>query len=236
MLRKLPLKITFPARNKSQNGSTLIVSLVLLLIVTTIGLASMQSTSLELKIASTTKERNTAYAAAEAALTQAEKALKLRDIDIDRSRFYTTCSGASCSSACSGSGCFTPECDNGLCFAGNYNASMTDEIDCEVHPSGFASSVAPVEFWKNDLNWTDDSRHIQVDVPGLNTPAKYIVEFMCFADSGRGGTSNKMKSSNDQLVNNSLGEPIFRITSLAQSDTGKADVMLQSLYMVVENP
>lgn len=219
-----------------QGGSTLIVSLVLLLIVTTIGLASMQSTSLELKIASTTKERNTAYAAAEAALSEAEQSLRDGIIDIDRKNFYTSCSGGNCTSDCSGTGCFTESCQGGLCFAGNYNASMADETECEVNPSSFSASIAPQEFWKEDSYWTDTSSHFSVNVPGLNEPAKYIVEFMCFADSGRGGFTSRLRAANSKTVNNNLGEPIFRITSLAQSNTGRSDVMLQSIFMVVENP
>ena len=222
--------------SQKQSGSTLIVSLVLLLIVTTIGLASMQSTSLELKIASTTKERNIAYAGAEAALRVAEKALADGDIDIDRGRFYTTCSATGCTTACTGAGCFTSTCDGGLCFAGNYNATMLDETECETHPSALGSTIAPKHFWKDDNFWADGSKHFQVTVPGLDEPAKYMIEFMCFADSGRGGTAAKMNSSNDKTLNNSLGEPIFRITSLASSDSGRADVMLQSLLMVVEAP
>ena len=55
-----------------ENGAALFVSLVFLLILTVIGLAGMQSTSLQEKMASHMRERNLAFQAAESALRAGE--------------------------------------------------------------------------------------------------------------------------------------------------------------------
>ena len=48
-----------------QQGAVLVMSLVLLIVLTLIGVASMQSSSLELKVASNAQQRNTAFEAAQ---------------------------------------------------------------------------------------------------------------------------------------------------------------------------
>ena len=64
-----PLSATDEAR---ENGAALFVSLVFLLILTVIGLAGMQSTALQEKMASHMRERNLAFQAAESALRAGE--------------------------------------------------------------------------------------------------------------------------------------------------------------------
>jgi len=57
---------------RKQNGAVLIISLVLLLVMTLLGLTSMQSTSLEERMAGNERHANVAFQAAEAALRGAE--------------------------------------------------------------------------------------------------------------------------------------------------------------------
>jgi type IV pilus assembly protein PilX len=59
--------------HKKQSGAALVVSLLILLVMTLIGVSSMQTTTMEEKMASNTREHQQAFEAAEAALRAAEK-------------------------------------------------------------------------------------------------------------------------------------------------------------------
>lgn len=56
----------------SQRGAVLIVSLLILLILTVIGVSSMQSSTLEEKMASNSRDRNVGFQSAEATMREAE--------------------------------------------------------------------------------------------------------------------------------------------------------------------
>ena len=58
-----------------QSGAVLIISLIMLLLLTLIGASSMQTTSLEEKMAGNIRDRNLAFQAAESALNAAEASL-----------------------------------------------------------------------------------------------------------------------------------------------------------------
>jgi len=61
--------------NHSQQGVVLVVSLVILLVMTLIGISAMKVTGLEEKMAGNSRNMNLAFQAAESALREAEKAL-----------------------------------------------------------------------------------------------------------------------------------------------------------------
>jgi type IV pilus assembly protein PilX len=61
--------------SKHQSGAVLIVSLIMLLLLTLIGASSIQTTSLEEKMAGNLRDRNLAFQAAESALNVAEASL-----------------------------------------------------------------------------------------------------------------------------------------------------------------
>ncbi len=95
----------FSSHNISiQQGAVLIVSLIMLLIMTIIGLSAMQSTVLEEKMAGNYRNSNIAFQAAETALRDSEK-------DI-------ACNNSSCTTRTapiSGISNFDANCTNGLC-------------------------------------------------------------------------------------------------------------------------
>lgn len=64
-----------------QQGTVLIAALVILLVLTAIGLASMRAASLQERIAGNLLDQELAMQAAEAALRVAEAALKTRELD-----------------------------------------------------------------------------------------------------------------------------------------------------------
>ena len=67
-----------------QSGAALVVSLVILAVVTLIGVAAMQNSSLELKLVASTKDRLTAFQAAEAALALYEDQIKQNPPSLDQ--------------------------------------------------------------------------------------------------------------------------------------------------------
>ncbi len=64
------------ALKRHQQGATLIVALILLLILTVIGVAGMQDTTMQEKMVGNMRDRNLAFQAAEAALRGGEKYLQ----------------------------------------------------------------------------------------------------------------------------------------------------------------
>jgi len=76
-----------------QAGAVLIVSLLMLLIMTLLGITAMNSTTLEEKMAGNMRDRNTAMQASEAALKAAEAAL---DALTNKPNEVTSCHAASC--------------------------------------------------------------------------------------------------------------------------------------------
>ncbi|WP_263078358.1 PilX N-terminal domain-containing pilus assembly protein [Endozoicomonas sp. Mp262] len=81
----------------NQQGSVLLISLILLLILTIAGLAAINSATLEEKITGNYKDHQIAFHAGEAALLEAERYVENTALDL------TT---------------FTSSCNNGLCFSG----------------------------------------------------------------------------------------------------------------------
>jgi type IV pilus assembly protein PilX len=65
------------AANFRQNGATLVVSLLILLVLTVLGLASMQMTRLEERMAGNSRDVNLAFQGAEAGLRDAEESLRI---------------------------------------------------------------------------------------------------------------------------------------------------------------
>ena len=64
-----------PISSAKQRGAVLIISMIILLLLTILGVTSMQSTNLEERMAGNTRDRHLAFEAAEAALLHAEQFL-----------------------------------------------------------------------------------------------------------------------------------------------------------------
>lgn len=203
-----------------QKGATLVVALVLLAAITIIGVSNMQSSSLQMKMVTSTTDRNRAFILAEGALTEAENLLENGFFDND-DLFTDTCTDK----------CFTRTCADGLCFDGIYQ-SADSRFDCQVAPN--ATVNVRVRFWRDDtviddngnsvaLAVWDNARYREVSINGVDV--KYIYEFLCFVDDGSGSFGS------DSLgMDESAGVPLFRITVLAGDDSDLAPVMLQTTY------
>lgn len=207
----------FPS-GRRERGTALIVSLIILAIVTLLGVTGMQSSNTELKLAASQRDRGVAFEAAEAALAIVEK--NLADNPPSREHLLTE-------PVCSGPGCFNSDCQNGLCFNGDYGSPLTPtEYECKV----VASDAAPrVEYWSDPTLdvWEVNNRHRTVKIDNLKTDVKYIVEFLCFVPRDMSTPFSAAPGEQDN------GAPLFRITALAKGNGGRASVALQSTYKVL---
>ncbi len=192
---------------KHQRGAVLAVSLILLLVLTVLGVATMDTSGLELKMASNNRDRQMAFQAAEAALVSAE-------LDIDAAVFNPNDYQA----GCSGANCFTATCNNGLCFNGTYTAGNT-QFQC-------ALGAPADDLWLDTvLNvWNDPTKHLLPNpvVTGVTNQPRYIIEFICYTEKGDGTVFDG--------TNPNGGAPLFRITALGFGEAGRGRVMLQSTY------
>ncbi|MDB6050990.1 MAG: pilus assembly protein PilX [Pseudomonas sp.] len=75
----------------TQHGMVLLVSLVLLLLISMIGISSMQNATLQEKMAGSIKLRNQSFQAAEAALRIGESAVQLPGFSLDRCTTIVAC-------------------------------------------------------------------------------------------------------------------------------------------------
>ena len=212
------------SRIKQQQGVALIVSLVILVLVTVAGVATMESTGMQLKMANASRDRQQAFEAAEAALRQVEEDVN-DNIDnlAELENMYFECGGGDC---------FTPGCDGGRCFQGiwldgdevKYCKAVDDASSPEVKPpttSPWETGTDSKDFTYLNV-WDDAARHLTTDI-GYDNPVKYIVEFRCFAPADTGV----------ELSDGNFAQ-IFRITTRGMSNSGRVEVMLQSSYTRTE--
>jgi type IV pilus assembly protein PilX len=95
---------------RHQQGAALLVCLIILVLVTLIGLTTMKSSALQEKMSGGNSDKSAAFQAAEMALRDAERHIKLN---------LTSVSG------------FTAGCAAGLCLAPSNGTSAADSIDWE---------------------------------------------------------------------------------------------------------
>jgi len=195
----------------AQQGAVLIVSLVILLVISLLGVANMQSSSSDLKMAVSHRDRDVAFAAAEAALVAAEDWLEGNKPTMAQ-RY----------SSCSGDDCFNTSCSSGLCFEGLFQNISNPKTNCNVGPT---AGTQRIEFWSDSALdvWSEPAKHKTVAVDGFDNAVKYIVEFLCY-----------VPVDDDDPISESTVEPLYRITAFASGNGDRARVMLQSTYLLVE--
>lgn len=189
---------------KRQNGSVLLISLVMLLILTIVGIASISGVSMTEKMTNSQRDYDIAFEMAEAALVQGERWLDGYDGGWNHS--HIGCS--------SGTTCWTQNCTGGLCFRGSY-PSASNSI-CEVDSSG-----TPV--WKSEAIWNAGAATYSVSVPAIEPP-KYLIEFLCYTP--------RDPTSFTEPPNYTSWVRIYRITALAYGTHPETRVMLQSTYRI----
>jgi type IV pilus assembly protein PilX len=193
-----------------QSGSVLIVSLVFLLLLTIVGVSAMNMTRLQERMTGNFRDHELAFQAAEAALLDAEAYVE-GNFDITQ---------AITSPACSGPTCYTASCSNGLCFHGTFENTSSPVTDC---------IAGTAREWEDAALWSDDSktRDLTSQLTGTVENAKYIIEFRCFVPRD---------PSNPEPDFDVFAQwtPAFRITALASGASTDSQVMLQSIYKLVQ--
>lgn len=195
--------------SSGEKGSVLIVSLIFLLLLTIVGVSSMNMTNLEERMAGNFRDHDLAFQAAEAALLDAEEFV---ENTFDITQAYTN-------PACSGTLCYTAACTGGLCFQGSFDSSSTTVASC---------TAGTTKEWENSAIWTDASktRAASNQVAGTAEDARYIVEFRCFIP-------RDPTNSEPDLNVFAQWTPAFRITALASGSSTDSAVMLQTIYKLV---
>ena len=89
---------TLPVTRKHQTGASLIVSLMLLIVLTLLGLSGMQSTVMQERMSNNVRDKGMAFQAAESALRSGESWVK--DQKIPTRGALTVQDGSSCSAPC----------------------------------------------------------------------------------------------------------------------------------------
>lgn len=212
----------------SQRGATLIVSLVILAIITILGVASMRSSNLELRMAASARDRAVAFQAAESALAQVEAMLATQTFPA--TSFTPGCAGATT--------CFTSDCVGGFCFSGDLTNAITRD-ECSL--AGADSVVT--QHWQDETLWNLDADPATAAFPGFvevltnnttddednRTPmdVRFMVEFLCFVPRDENAITDEQHSRNS-------GVPLFQVTVRADGEADRSTVMLQSVFRAAE--
>lgn len=213
-------------QSKQQRGVALIVSLVILVLVTVAGVATMESTGMQLKMANASRDRQEAFEAAETALRFIEENVNDNVDDLGEvENMYLECSGSEC---------FTDDCSGGRCFQGLWRDGENVEQCMIVDSAAEWGSTPEVEPaltnpWQSGsgddyLNvWDDAGLHMSMTADAYDNPIKYIVEFRCFTPADPAV----------ELSDTNFAQ-LYRITARGMSNSGRVEVMLQSTYKRTE--
>jgi Tfp pilus assembly protein PilX len=194
-----------------QRGSTLIVSLILLTIITVAGLATMGTSQYDEMVTASQRQRAVTLQLAENALRQISENLVTQ---------YNNDGGVSLHETQ-----FSQDCSNGLCLT--MRTVPGEEVGGSRHctPTG----VTP---WHDGEVFEDSDRHLTV--PGFindqSYDVSYILEWRCMVPK----VAENMPPRKDKEHYNKphYWTPAYRITVLAQGP-GNTEVMLQSLLKIV---
>jgi len=174
--------------------------LLILMIVSMLGMASIDSTGLEMKMSSNSRNQQMAFEAAEYTLSWVEN-------DIAESGYFSDDSINNNVPAC-GAVCFSPGCTNGYCFQGTNPSVMACQVGTQA-----------TDFYETAAIWTTGaSTHRTLDIPNSDITAKYIVEFWCY-------TSRDPAAEMNDTTNYTA---MYRITAFTEGEGGKARAMLRS--------
>lgn len=191
---------------RTQAGALLVATLLILLVVSILGMATLGTSGLELQMASNSRAQQQAFEAAEFTLAWVEQELQSSDLFSSASLAPANCAAA----------CFTPTCRNGYCFDG---AGEDEPV-----AGGCTLSVPVSEFHAAPDVWAEGSaRHRTLAEPGGTARVRYIVEYLCY-------TAWDHRLPYDAITNSSR---MFRITAYAVSEGGRARVMLRSTLISV---
>lgn len=172
----------------------------------------MSTTSLEESMTQNERDRHTAFQAAEAALREGERYVKLQ-----------------ATSATIFVANFSDACTNGLCTRREDDTSY-DKTKSPCDTGGIsdrwdmwsclASHPGNLAVWATAGSYRSHANTSLINSKGITTSPKYIIEFMGYQSDGS-CVAGSTGSACDEL---------YRVTSFATGGTDDAKVMLQSVY------
>ena len=185
-----------------QRGALMVATLLILLVISLLGMASVDSTGLEMKMSSNSRVQQQVFEAAEYTLSWVEN-------NMAATGYYKDPLQIGNQAGC-GSTCFTSTCTNGYCFAGN-SANVSSFASCAI--GSFATDPsADSTLWA-----TGSGRYKTLAIPGTNLTTKYIIEYRCFTAKDPAGIASASNYAH-----------MYRITTLATGEDGRSRVMLRS--------
>ena len=194
--------------NKTARGSVLLLSLVMLLILTVVGVASISGVSMSGKMTNSQRDYDIAFEMAEAALVEGERWVDNYDAGWSHSDLGCT----------TGSSCFTSNCTAGLCWRGKYPTASTSL--CEA---GSGNDAANKKVWESEAIWNANAATYSIDVSAIEPP-KYLIEFLCYTP--------RDPESFTEPPDYTSWVRIYRVTALAYGTDPQTRVMVQSTYVV----
>jgi type IV pilus assembly protein PilX len=191
-----------------QKGVTLIVSLVILLIMTIIGLQGISSTTLEERMARNYRDSQLSFQAAETALRDAEELVNTTSFVM---------------------GNYSSTCVNGLCFNGTAPGTCP-----AANPGGIVSGNTLIDpsytqaHWLNPAVMGTAGNYIVYSgtITGVFAQPRYIIEFRCYVQADPAASAPDAATYG---LTNEWAE-MYRITALGFGASDNSRTMLQSTF------
>jgi type IV pilus assembly protein PilX len=195
-----------------QQGNTLIISLIILLVLTVVGISSIGNVTLSQKMATNYRDADVVFQAAEAALAEGERKAEELSASLQESYF---------AAGCASEDCFTALCNNGKCFNGTFEAADP----CWL-------SEPATELARDEATWTTVGSALdsQLSFTGLTQKPQIIIEFLCYVQVDPTVTLAVPTPPYAAIDWNYF----YRITSYARGVNGSSRAMLQSTYKVAQ--
>lgn len=144
---------------KQQRGALLVITLIMLVIISMLGMSTMGTTGLEMQMANNSRDQQASFEAAEYTLSWVENNIQ-----------ETSFTNANLTNSNCGSICFDSTCTNGYCFRGD-DADAWNQ--CALDDSN------PDPYTEPGI-WSNSNFHRTLTIPNTTITAKYIIEFRCY--------------------------------------------------------
>ena len=144
---------------KQQRGALLVITLIMLVIISMLGMSTMGTTGLEIQMSNNSRAQQASFEAAEYTLSWVEDSIQT-----------TSFTNANLTNSNCGSICFDTTCSNGYCFRGNDADSWNQCVVDDSNPDPYTESAI----------WSNSNFHRTLAIPNTGITAKYIIEFRCY--------------------------------------------------------
>lgn len=191
-----------------QRGATLLIALVMLVVMTLLGLASIRSTSMQERMGANLYDRSLAFQAVESALREAEARITINTAVTNGAGLYCPPNGVPPSCAAPG-----PSATESATESETPSASTTTYIERWKDP---ATTWASATTW-----WGSVDDDMKARLGGTGRQPQYIIEYMGMSEDGTGC---------GQRGDTSCRGPRYRVTARMPPIDGLPNVVLQTNY------